>query len=112
MGKVGLMKSELKECTVIKNYWSCTDDRHRHTKEYVAQECINKHKNKNRIKEQIKWTADKYCELLKIWRGGGITNKSLGERYGVCSAHIRNKRLQAERLERYGRLLTKDKDVL
>lgn len=81
---------------------------HRHTGERTANECIGRHQRRE-IKPQNSWSGVLLEEVLNIWRGGNMTQKEIGLKYGVSSSRICAVIQKAERRERWIEYLEQQK---
>jgi len=92
------MKSELKEYTVIKQYWTCLNNSHRHELESVANKRIAKATKVKAVSNV--WDEDKRAALLKEFRDTGVTKKFLADKYKVSGSRIGAVLAKAEREEK------------
>jgi hypothetical protein len=92
------MKSERREETITRIYWSCRHEEHRHRVERAAQRCIDKPAPKPR--KGNSWTGESVREVARR-RHAGAMLKTLAEEFNVTPGRMRQVVQKGERLLRY-----------
>lgn len=95
------MKPIKKTKIVQLEYWDCGDIDHNHNSEDSAQNCIDKREKILPSFDFIKWTKEKYAEVLKEYRGG-VRKYDLAKKLGISSERMRQVITKAEKLDRLG----------